>query len=247
MRVVCMRVIVVADIHANLVALESVLAEAGTFDAIWCLGDVVGYGPDPNDCVERVRELPSLCIPGNHDYAAIGLISVADFNSEARRAAEWTGRVLTDESRAFLRDLPLTLTDGDFTLAHGSPRSPIWEYVLSVEQARANFSAFSTKYCLIGHSHVPLLFGDVTSADPPPRPWPAPNDPVALGGRRWLINPGSVGQPRDGDPRAAYLTIDTESATIEFRRVEYDVIETQRRMRGCGLPESLAARLQHGR
>jgi diadenosine tetraphosphatase ApaH/serine/threonine PP2A family protein phosphatase len=246
-RVVCMRVIAIADIHANLVALDSVLDDAGDFDVIWCLGDLVGYGPDPNECVERVRGLPHLCIPGNHDYASIGLISVADFNPAARRAAEWTGRALSDESSAFLRNLPLTLVDGDFTLAHGSPRSPIWEYVLTVEQARANFSAFSTDYCLIGHSHVPLLFGDSSAAGPPPRPWPATTEPVSLVGRRWLINPGSVGQPRDGDPRAAYLEIDTDDLAIQFRRVDYDVIETQRRMRRHGLPESLAARLQYGR
>ncbi|HUE75588.1 MAG TPA: metallophosphoesterase family protein [Chloroflexota bacterium] len=242
-----MRVIVIADIHANLIALDSVLADAGAFDVIWCLGDLVGYGPDPNECVERICGMSHLCIPGNHDYAAIGLISVADFNAEARRAAEWTGSALTEDSRSFLQDLPLTLTEGDFTLAHGSPRSPIWEYVLTVEQAQANLSAFSTDYCLIGHSHVPLLFGGPADAGPPPRPWPAPTDPVTLTGRRWLINPGSVGQPRDGDPRAAYLEIDTESASIMFRRVEYDVIETQRRIRKCGLPESLAVRLQFGR
>lgn len=242
-----MKVAVIADVHANLVALEAVLVDAGRVDEVWSLGDAVGYGPDPNECISLLREVARLSIPGNHDYAAMGTISTDDFNSEARQAAEWTGTVLSEASRAYLASLPETIVEGPATLAHGSPRSPIWEYVLSVPQAEELFAHFQTQYCLIGHSHIPLAFALPMPGVAPPKPWPPPQEPLDLAGRRWLLNPGSVGQPRDGDRRAAYGILDTETASFVYRRVEYDIAETQQRMRRAGLPERLILRLDSGR
>src|SRR4030042_3142800 len=156
-----MRHAIIADIHSNLAAFQAVLADLqrnGGAEEIWCLGDVVGYGPDPRECIDLLRQHRHLCIAGNHDWAAVGKIDTSYFNPEAAQAAHWTAEQLSPEDFDYLRNLPLTLKQGDFTLAHGSPREPIWEYVLSIQTANMNFDFFDTKFCLVGHSHVPLVF-----------------------------------------------------------------------------------------
>ena len=242
------RVAVVADIHANLAAFEAVIAAWGEVDQVWCLGDLVGYGPDPNECVARLRELPHVSLPGNHDWAALGRLDTSDFNPVARAAAEWTAAVLSTDTRAYLDGLPETIVEGAFTLAHGSPREPIWEYVLDASTARANFDMFATDYCLIGHSHVPLMFA-LREGERVEARLLTPEGPFDLNGARRIVNPGSVGQPRDGDPRASFaiLELGEGKPTFELRRVEYAIGETQQRMRQVGLPEPLVQRLEVGR
>lgn len=241
-----MRIAVISDVHSNLHALQAVLAavDADSADQIWCLGDVVGYGPRPNECCALVRERASLCLAGNHDLGVIGTIDLALFAGEAGAAARWTRAALSDDARGFLSDLqPAGRADG-VELYHASPRDPVWEYVLGPEQALASFAATSAPLVLIGHSHFPLALSlegmRVLGGSA------APEDEADLAEGRWLLNPGSVGQPRDGDPRAAWLLLDTGSQRASFRRVEYPVALTQAEMRAGGLPEGLAARLTHG-
>jgi diadenosine tetraphosphatase ApaH/serine/threonine PP2A family protein phosphatase len=242
------RIAVVADIHANLAAFEAVIAAWGEVDEVWCLGDLVGYGPDPNECVARLRELPHICLPGNHDWAALGRIDTGDFNPAARAAAEWTAAVLSSETRAYLETLTETLVREPFTLVHGSLRSPIWEYLIDQAAARANFELLKTDYCLIGHSHVPLMFATRPDGRIDARLL-SPEGPFELSGARRFLNPGSVGQPRDGDPRASFgiVEMDADGARFELVRVEYSIEETQARMREVGLPEPLAQRLWYGK
>ncbi|MGD8555298.1 MAG: metallophosphoesterase family protein [Anaerolineales bacterium] len=241
-----MRALVISDIHANLTALEAVLADAPDHDATWCLGDLVGYGPDPDKCIERVRSLPGLlCLIGNHDLAALKAIPLSRFNSEARAAVTWSGEKLSKDSAAFLRSLPLKAAYDSFTLAHGSPSQPVWEYVLHEQIAERNFEAFETDYCLVGHSHLPLLFHRPSSHDLPTLIAPSWSESIPLK-PRMILNPGSVGQPRDMDPRAAYALLDLEANTWEPRRAEYDIEEVQARMLEAGLPETQATRLSLG-
>lgn len=242
-----MRILIISDIHANLVALEAVLAEAGSYDAAWCLGDLVGYGPNPNECVARVRALPNLiCLLGNHDEAVRGGVDVRVFNGDARAAILWTQQTVTAETMGFLRSLAPQHIWRDYTLVHGSPRQPVWEYILDTETARDNFASINTPYCLVGHTHQPVIYrrlapnGEVVEEEPDyaaPRP---------LARQRLILNPGSVGQPRDNNPEAAYALLDIDRELWEYRRAEYDVAVTQRRLRVAGLPERLAARLSYG-
>jgi predicted phosphodiesterase len=243
-----MRIVVVSDIHSNLVALETVLAAAGSFDALWCLGDTIGYGPRPNECVALMRQHATIAITGNHDLASLGAISLDDFNPDARKANEWNGAQLDADHRAWLERLPPAIdADERFTLAHGSPREPVWEYLLSPEQAMANFALFPQQVCLIGHSHVQLGFRLRPGAPRADGFRPDRSRTVELDGEtRYFINPGSVGQPRDQDPRAAYAVIDSDAATIRFNRVEYDVARTQQQMREVDLPSALIRRLEYG-
>jgi predicted phosphodiesterase len=244
-----MRLLVVSDIHANQVAFEQVLEDAaGEWDELWCLGDVVGYGPKPNGCVDLVRELASLCLSGNHDWAVLGRLNLDTFNSDARAAVLWTQGQLTEESNAFLEALPGKReleAPMAVTLAHASPRQPIWEYILDAATAAANFGQLETDLCLVGHTHVPVVYealedGRVTA-------WaPLYGETIPLKGRRLIINPGSVGQPRDSDPRAAYALLDTEEMSWEHRRVGYDINETQLQMHEAGLPMRLIGRLSFG-
>lgn len=242
-----MRYLVLSDIHANLAALEAVLEDAPDFDEVWCLGDLVGYGPKPNECIERVRGLPHTSLAGNHDWAALGKLDLSSFNTIARTANEWTQRQLTSSSRTYLNGLSPSLQQGDFAMAHASPREPIWEYIMDTHTARENFEHFQTPYCLVGHTHVPVLFEldedrGRCEALLPPLP-----EPVNLGSRRAIINPGSVGQPRDGDPRASYALLDTDEMTWSFHRVAYPIEVTQERMEAAGLPRRLIDRLEMGR
>jgi len=241
------RYLVISDIHANRTALESVLRDAPPFDMIWCLGDLVGYGPDPNECVARIQDFEHICVAGNHDWAALGLLTLDDFNTEARIAHLWTREELTPVSQEYLQGLPVRLEQGDFTLVHGSPREPIWEYLLDLGVAIVNFSHFSTPFCLVGHTHLPLIFVLEEGGGRPHAMIPEIGTPISLRGYRMILNPGSVGQPRDGDPRASYAILDTEAMTWELRRVPYPIEITQERMRARGLPRRLIARLEVGR
>jgi diadenosine tetraphosphatase ApaH/serine/threonine PP2A family protein phosphatase len=240
-----MRVLVVSDIHSNYAALQAVLDDAGAWDIIWSLGDIVGYGPEPNECIARLNEYPHLAIPGNHDWGVLGKIDLADFNAEARLANLWTREKLTAGSRAYLEALPETRVEGDVTLAHGSPRRPIWEYLIYEGDARTNFKYFRTTLCLVGHTHVPVKFRYDAETDDCEAEAPDEGGTL-LGPARYIINPGSVGQPRDGDPRAAYMFIDTDRGSVEHRRVTYEITATQKKMRSAGLPNHLVARLDVG-
>jgi diadenosine tetraphosphatase ApaH/serine/threonine PP2A family protein phosphatase len=245
-----MTALVISDVHANLEALEAVLADvAGQgYDELWFLGDIVGYGPDPNACVERVRGLsPSVWLAGNHDWAALGKLNLDAFNPEARLAAEWTGAELTAENRAFLDSL---LPQGEdaarhLDFVHGSPRHPLWEYILDAGVAAASFEAFDGPLCFFGHTHIPVAYAE--GVDGVERVRPQGGMALALDqAARWLLNPGSVGQPRDGDPRAAYGLMDLRARTFQLQRVEYDVEAVQAKILAAGLPPRLAARLKFG-
>jgi diadenosine tetraphosphatase ApaH/serine/threonine PP2A family protein phosphatase len=245
-----MRYAVISDIHSNLAAFQAVLDDAGQVDEFWCLGDVVGYGPDPNDCIALLRSLPHLCLAGNHDWGSIEQVDLGYFNADARAASLWTARQLTPEHRRYLNELPLTLERDRFTLAHGSPRNPIWEYVITASVAKSNLAHFSTRFCLVGHSHLPLVFQEPDKDKGNPNLCKlvdyAIGEPLSLGEARRILNPGSVGQPRDGDARASYAVLDTDNETIEYRRVEYPIEQTQKRMQLVGLPAKLIARLSFG-
>lgn len=242
-----MRVLVLSDIHSNLAAFEAVLNDAGSYDEIWCLGDVIGYGPQPNECIERLEPLPHVCVAGNHDWAAVGKLNISAFNPYALQACVWTGRQLKPRNRQFIERLPERLVQGHFTIVHGSPRQPIWEYITDPWLAAANFPHFDTLYCLVGHTHKPVMYRyDRTEGSCEEWPLPALGEPESIPEGRLLINPGGVGQPRDGDPRASYVLLDLEQKTVEFRRVEYPVEETQRLMSAVGLPEPLVRRLSFG-
>jgi len=241
-----MRYAVLADIHSNLAAFQAVLDDIegrGGVEEIWCLGDVIGYGPDPRECIALLRSYNHLCVAGNHDWAAIEKVDISDFNPDAAAACLWTGTQLSEDDAAYIENLPLILTRGDFTIVHGSPREPTWEYVVSAPSALANFRVFDTRYCLVGHSHVPAVF-ELVEETCLARELPAELD---LGENRLIVNPGGVGQPRDGDPRAAYAIYDEAQGVVYHYRVAYDIEATQRKMVECGLPRFLVTRLSIGR
>ena len=241
-----MKVVVLSDIHANLHALEAVLARVDEEppDELWCLGDVVGYGPRPNECCEIVSARASVCLAGNHDLAVRGRMDTNEFSGDAGAAAAWTRGVLTDASAAYLDGLePEARRDG-VALYHGSARDPVWEYVLSDEAALATIAIADAPITLVGHSHAALhasLRGDDFAGGVA-----AAGFEADLGDGRHLLNPGSVGQPRDGDARAAFLVLDLDARHARFERVDYDIARTQDEMHDAGLPSSLAARLSFG-
>ncbi|TML85749.1 MAG: metallophosphoesterase family protein [Actinobacteria bacterium] len=241
-----MRVAVISDIHANLRALEAVLAaiDAEHADTIWCLGDVVGYGPRPNECCAVVDARTTLCLAGNHDLVVRGDIDIEDFAGDAAEAARWTRSVLIPEASAFLARLEPQAQREGVELFHGSPRDPVWDYVLSEQVAWLSLRATTAPVLLVGHSHVALALRDEDGKGIGGGLAPAGTD-LELAGR-WLLNPGSVGQPRDGDPHAAWLLLDLTGRHASFRRVEYDVAGTQREMKEAGLPKALARRLARG-
>ncbi len=243
-----MRYAIIADIHANLAAFTAVLEDIGRqggAEKVWCLGDIVGYGPDPHECIELLRQTDHVCVAGNHDWGAIGKIDTSDFNPDAAAACQWTAQQLSSADKVYLENLPLTIKEGDFTLVHGSPREPIWEYLISTGIAKENFAYFKSQFCLVGHSHVPLVFSydenGVCSASRF-----SPNVKLALGSTRLIINPGGVGQPRDGDPQASYAIYGSETQQIKLYRVPYDIRATQDRMVARGLPLRLVSRLSYG-
>lgn len=241
-----MRILIISDLHANLTSLDAVLKDAGQIDAAWCLGDLVGYGPDPNEIIQRVRDLPRLvCILGNHDAAALNQIDTGAFNPEARQAVHWTAKALSEDNRNFLRRLPEKLVLDDVTLSHGSPRYPVWEYLLDSRTATVNFDYFDTPYCFVGHSHLPVIYNLDGASPSASLNIPEPNTILQLQWRT-IINPGSVGQPRDRDPRASYAIFDSEKKTWSYRRIEYDIAAVQSRMKKAGLPERHIQRLAAG-
>jgi predicted phosphodiesterase len=288
-----MRILVLSDIHANLVALETVLSAAsGKYDIIWCLGDIVGYGPRPNECVEIVRDRAAAAVIGNHDWAALDRpgINVDDFNPHARFAVLWTRSQLTDENRAYLDSLadePIRpLTDQPLLMTHASPREPVWEYILAPSTALENFAQFDEEICLVGHTHKPAIYAWQLLDDlmPPPHTngvngtnaepaatvtvvedpdsedephnvacvsslQPHPNSTTMLRSSystRLILNPGSVGQPRDNDARASFAILDTDKRTWRYERVSYPIELTQSQMRDAHLPRRLIDRLSFG-
>jgi diadenosine tetraphosphatase ApaH/serine/threonine PP2A family protein phosphatase len=244
-----MPVLVVADIHGNLAALEAVVQDAGRVDAVWSLGDMVGYGPQPDEVIARLRALGAQCVAGNHEWAVLGKLDLDTFNPAAAAAAEWTARVIAAETRRYLAGLPTTWRGDGVTAVHGSPRDPIWEYVLSESIARANFAHFDTPLCLYGHTHIPAAYAEgAGGGHPRPGGYVQGGSSLSLQpGERYLLNPGSVGQPRDGDPRASYLLLDPTARSATWRRVEYDIERTQLLMQRAGLPAVLWQRLTWGR
>ncbi len=240
-----MRTLILSDVHANRSAFEAVLKAAGEVDQVWFLGDVVGYGPDPNECIELLRAQPNLqALMGNHDAALMDYISIERFNYEAAEAIRVQSSMIVPESRDFLELLRLKIEIDDLTLVHGSPRNPIWEYILSSRTAKANFDDFLTQGCLIGHTHVPSIFilnesGNVQTL------LPENGDRWKPSGR-FILNPGSVGQPRNYDPRAAFVIWDDEEDTFLFRRVSYDIEAVTQRIMKSGIPKRQATRLWIG-
>jgi predicted phosphodiesterase len=241
-----LRIAVISDIHANWHALEAVLADIDGEqpDEVWCLGDLVGYGPQPNRCTTEAARRSEICLAGNHDLGVIGKLDLSDFSPDAATTARWTIDVLEDEPRQFLESLEPTGERGGLQLFHGSPRDPVWEYVLSEPAARAALEVTTADILLVGHSHIPIalrlqdgmLAGGLAKG----------GSDIDVDTGRWLLNPGSVGQPRDGDARAAYLLLDLDRRHAHFRRVPYDVEATQAEIREHGLPEELALRLAGG-
>jgi len=241
-----MKALIISDIHGNRTALESVLESAGKVDAVWCLGDIIGYGPDPNDCVAIIRDLPNLiCLRGNHDSAVIGLTESGKFNNAAQKVLEWTKDQLNPVHRQYLQSLSPQAIIDDVTLAHGSPRDPVWEYIMDVYTATANFEYFETNYCFVGHSHLPVLYYLKNGKELANVSFVYPGDTARLPDKS-IVNPGSVGQPRDHDPRAAYTIFDTEERTWSQHRASYAVEDVQERMTRAGLPVEYIQRLDLG-
>jgi diadenosine tetraphosphatase ApaH/serine/threonine PP2A family protein phosphatase len=243
-----MRYAIIADIHANLVAFKAVLdhiERRGGVEEIWCLGDVVGYGPDPCQCIELLRRYNHVCVAGNHEWVAIGKLTTSEFNPDAAISCRWTAQQLSPGDIKYLESLPEVIQKGDFTLVHGSPRQPIWEYLKSVSSAKENFAYFQTQFCLVGHSHMPIVF-KYDETDTCSSSQFTPNVRLALGKSRLIINPGGVGQPRDGDPRASYAIYDNEIGMVSLYRVPYDIGVTQTRMVKHNSPMRLRARLSQG-
>jgi diadenosine tetraphosphatase ApaH/serine/threonine PP2A family protein phosphatase len=240
------RILIVADVHANLDAFEAVLrqaADGGAIDAVWSLGDLVGYGSEPGGCIARLREFEHVAVAGNHDLAAAGEIGLAEFNTYAADAARWTAAQLDDDEKAWIRSLPRIVVEGEMTLVHGSLRDPVWEYLLSESEAEAHLQLQKTPYGLVGHTHFPAVIyeGDAAMRRI------LDGREVALEGERFVANPGSVGQPRDSDARAAYAVLDTEARRFVFHRVAYDIAAAQAKIVAAGLPAYLAERLARGR
>lgn len=241
-----MRTLVISDIHANLTALETVLTDAGQFDATWCLGDLVGYGPDPNECVERIAQLPNLqCILGNHDAAAVGSIEVDAFNPDARKTVLWTQERLSPANKEYLKNLPERVDLEHITLVHGSPFRPVWEYLLDTRSATVSFEFFETPYCFVGHTHLPVIYYLPDDRLTAQLIVPEHTSQMTLAPRA-ILNPGSVGQPRDRDPRTAYAILNLTDYTWEWHRVEYDIQSVQERMRAENLPDRHITRLSAG-
>jgi predicted phosphodiesterase len=246
-----LRLAIVSDIHANLPALEAVLTAAGSagVDEVWCLGDVVGYGAQPDACAESVAERCTLSLVGNHDLAVLGQLEISAFSPAAAAAVEWTRSNSSDETLGFLRGLSPKDEGREVGLYHASPRDPVWEYVLYMDQAAACIEVQSGRVSLIGHSHVALFFtlADTENGEAAVRGSHAEaGTKLDISQGRWLVNPGSVGQPRDGDPRAAWLELDTEEWTATYRRTEYEIDRAAEAITDAKLPVQLARRLYVG-
>jgi diadenosine tetraphosphatase ApaH/serine/threonine PP2A family protein phosphatase len=245
-----MAILVISDVHSNLAALEAVLQAAGPTDGIWVLGDLVGYGPQPNEVWACLRDAGAVCVAGNHEWAALGRLDLRTFNTAAATAARWTAGALSARTAAELGALSPRYEALNATAVHGSPRDPIWEYVTSAHVAEENFPHFASWVCFVGHTHVPALFArDAGGTTPGVRGGAVDGEgEISLDPAwRYILNPGSVGQPRDGDNRAAFLLWDPGASTVTWRRVSYDVGRTQGLMQRAGLPAPLWQRLDRGR
>jgi predicted phosphodiesterase len=246
-----LRAAVLSDVHANLPALEAVLAaaEKAGVEEVWCLGDVVGYGAQPDACARLVAEHCQICLVGNHDLAVLGALNIETFSDHAASAVRWTRMEAAASTLDFLRGLEPSGSREGVGLFHASPRDPVWEYVLSLDQAEEGLDAQAERVGLIGHSHVSLFF--MRQDQPHPRrvqgAQAGAGAVLGLESGSWLLNPGSVGQPRDGDPRAAWLELDTEGWTARFHRAPYDVEAAATAILAAGLPSALAERLAVGR
>ncbi len=238
---------ILSDIHGNLEAFTAVLNDISKrgVDSIWCLGDIVDYGPDPHECIELLRRQHYIAVPGNHDLAAVGLVDTADFVPDAVISNRWTAGQLLPSDIDFLRSLPPVIEEGDFTFVHGSPRDPIWEYLNSADRGRENLPFFKSPFCLFGHTHKPVVFSGREDNSCVTADFSEEAD-FSLEGGRLFLNPGSVGQPRDGDPRASYAVYDSETKTIRLFRVPYDIASTQAKMLKKKLPSGLIVRLSYG-
>jgi predicted phosphodiesterase len=242
-----MKLAIISDVHSNLPALEAALADvdAAAPDEVWCLGDVVGYGAEPNECTELVAQRCTVCLAGNHDLAVLEAIDISTFSPAAAEAAQWTNAHLTEQSREFLTGLHAADVSREVALYHASPRDHVWEYVLWPEQAGECIAMQAKRIALIGHSHIALCFraaddGDVDATE---GAQVSAGTTLDLTEGSWLLNPGSVGQPRDGDPRAAWMELDTETWTATYRRVEYEIERAAESIVAAGLPEHLGKRL----
>ena len=242
-----MRVAIVSDIHGNRHAFEAVLDDVRNTGAreLWCLGDVVGYGADPDDCCALARRHAAVCLAGNHDLAVTGELPLDEFSRGAALAARWTQEVIADEHLEWLRSLRPQGAEDGVGLYHASPRDPVWEYVLSALLAELCLDAAPERVCLVGHSHVALSF-QRPEGEPATGTARRGGEAADLGAGEWLLNPGSVGQPRDGDARAAWLLLDTAGWRAQWRRIEYDVAGAAAAIRAARLPDSLAERLEYG-
>jgi predicted phosphodiesterase len=242
-----MQVAICTDIHGNRHAFEAVIdaAEEAGAEELWCLGDLVGYGAEPDACVALARNHCTICLAGNHDLAVVEVLSLEDFSRGAALAARWTQEVISDETREFLLSLKPSGTAAGLGLFHASPRDPIWEYVLSGLTAELCFDATDFRVSLIGHSHVALSFHR-PEGQPATGTTQRAGTELDLSEGEWLVNPGSTGQPRDGDPQAAWLLLDTDRKTAIYQRAEYDIAGAQAAIRAARLPDSLAERLQYG-
>jgi predicted phosphodiesterase len=242
-----MRVAIVSDIHGNRHAFEAVLDAIGETDCreLWCLGDLVGYGADPDACVELAREHAAICLAGNHDLGVRGTIPLEQFSRGAAVAATWTQQTISPETRAFLDGLEPQNVEEAAALYHASPRDPVWEYVLSPLQAELCLDVQARRISLIGHSHVALSFSRVPGA-PATGQTRGDEEELDLSEGEWLVNPGSVGQPRDGDPRASWLLVDLDAMAVSYHRTDYDIAGAAAAIRAARLPDSLAERLEYG-
>jgi predicted phosphodiesterase len=242
-----MRVAIVSDVHGNRQAFEAVLDAVGATDCqeMWCLGDLVGYGADPNACVALARDHAAICLAGNHDLGVRGTIPLEQFSRGAALAATWTQRQITPETSRYLESLEPLNVEHAVALYHASPRDPVWEYVLSPLQAELCLDAQAQRISLVGHSHVALSFCRVPG-EPATGQTREADEEIDLRKGEWIVNPGSVGQPRDGDPRAAWLELDLERWRASYRRTEYDIAGAAAAIRAARLPDSLAERLLYG-
>jgi diadenosine tetraphosphatase ApaH/serine/threonine PP2A family protein phosphatase len=247
-----MRCLVISDIHANLQAFEAVLNDSKnhsqSYDIVWCLGDLVGYGAEPNECIELLRTLPHICLAGNHDWAVLGKLDLRTFHESAAFVVEWTQENLSPQNMNYLKARPEQLPHDDYLLVHASPREPIWEYITDVNVAEENFNVTTVPFCLVGHTHVPVVFVKDGRTSHVHVALPSANVPVVLKrDSRYIINPGSVGQPRDGDPRASYAILDTVTGTWMPYRVDYPIKTAQQKMKSKHFPPRLVERLEYGR
>ncbi len=243
-----MRYAILADIHSNLAAFQAVLDDIKTqekIEKIWCLGDVVGYGPDPHECIKLLRDTEHICVAGNHDRAVVGELDLTSFNPNAAEAVVWTAGKLSIGDITYLRNLPESIEEDEFLLVHGSPREPIMEYILSMSVATQNFDCFGAKYSLVGHTHVPQVYSLDEEKNCTVTRF-LPTVKLITGKSRLIINPGAVGQPRDGNSAASYAVYDSMTRVVRLRRVYYDIRKTQDRIMELGLPPRLASRLETG-